>query len=95
VLYRNEVISVAFDKAGRTALTGRLWRLPAPLPDDQLLIDLWVKLATQRTFTAGDNIEWLDPAALAALAAEFHARTGKSWSEWADGAQGHPTEASR
>jgi len=41
--------------------------LPAPLPDDQALIDLWVQLATQRTFSAGDNIEWLDPGVLAAL----------------------------
>jgi hypothetical protein len=61
--------------------------LPAPLPDDQELIDLWVQLATQRTFTAGDNIEWLDSAALEDLAAEFRALTGKSWSEWADSSQ--------
>ena len=61
-----------------------LFRSPAPLPDDPALVDLWVKLATQRTFTAGDNIEWLDPAVLTSLTKEFHARTGKSWSEWAD-----------
>ena len=84
MLHNGEVMSVAFDRTGRIALTGRLWRLPAPLPDDQALIDLWVQLATQRTFTAGDNIEWLDPAALAKIAGEFHARTGQSWSEWAE-----------
>ena len=87
MLCRSEVMSVAFDPTGRSALAGRLWRLPAPLPDDQELIDLWVQLATQRTFTAGDNIEWLDSAALEDLAAEFRALTGKSWSEWADSSQ--------
>ena len=84
MLHDSDVVSVAFDRAGRTALTGRLWRLPAPLPDDPALVDLWVQLATQRTFTAGDSIEWLDPAVLTSLTKEFHARTGKSWSEWAD-----------
>ena len=69
---------------GGTALTGRLWHLPTALPDDQALIDLWVQLATQRTFTAGDNIEWLDPDVVTALTSEFHARTGKTWAEWAD-----------
>lgn len=79
-----DVFSVAIHPAGQVAFTGRFWRLPAPLPDDQPLIDLWVQLATQRTFKAGDNIEWLDPAELAELAREFHAHTGMSWSDWAD-----------
>jgi WD40 repeat protein len=95
ILHNSEVSSVAFDPTGRMALTGRLWRLPAPLPDDQQLIDLWVQLATQRTFTAGDNIEWLDPAALEELAVEFRARTGKSWSEWANSAHERPANAPR
>jgi WD40 repeat protein len=82
--HNGEVMSVALDRTGRIAITGRLWRLPAPLPDDQALIDLWVQLATQRTFTAGDNIKWLDAASLDELAREFEARAGKSWSQWAE-----------
>jgi len=84
VRHNGELMSVALDRTGRIALTGRLWHLPAPLPDDQALIDLWVQLATQRKLAAGGNIDWLDPAALAKLASEFHTRTGRSWSEWAD-----------
>lgn len=95
ILHNNEVMSVALDPAGHMALTGRLWRLPAPLPDDQQLIDLWVQLATQRILTAGDNIEWLDPDVLTSRTSEFHARTGKTWSEWAEEVHERPTAASR
>jgi WD40 repeat protein len=83
----DDVFRVAIHPAGHVAFTTRFWRLPAPLPDDPALVDLWVKLATKRTFTQGDNIEWLDRDAVDSLAAEFHARTGKSWSEWADDAR--------
>jgi eukaryotic-like serine/threonine-protein kinase len=81
----DDVFAVAIHPDGQSALTGRFWRLPAPLPDDPLLIELWVKLATQRRFTAGNNVEWLSPAVLAATTSEFYSRTGKSWQEWADG----------
>jgi WD40 repeat protein len=81
-----DVWSVAMHPAGHVALTGRLWHLPAPLPDDQELVELWVKLATQRAFTAGNNVEWLSPATLAAASREFKSRTGQSWSQWADAA---------
>jgi len=67
-----------------TALTGRLRHLRNPLPDDLSLVELWVQLETERAFTAGENIEWLDPAALAELALEFEARAGKSWRARAD-----------
>jgi len=79
------VFAVAIHPDGHAALTGRFWRPPAPLPDDPLLIELWVKLATQRSFTAGNNVGWLSPAELAATTSEFESRTGKSWQEWADG----------
>ena len=82
-----DVTSVAIHPDGHVAFTGRFWRLPTPLPVDPALLDLWVKLATQRKFTSGDNVEWLDPDELASLSAEFHARTGRSWSEWADAAR--------
>jgi WD40 repeat protein len=78
--------SVAIHPAGHSAWTGRLWHLPKPLPDDPELVDLWAKLATQRSFTAGDNVEWLDADTVTSLAAEFQARTGTTWSAWADGA---------
>ena len=61
-----------------------LWDLPTPLPDNPPLVELWVKLATERSFTVGENIEWLAPAALDDLARESEARAGKSWSQWAD-----------
>jgi WD40 repeat protein len=80
----NRVSAVAINPAGNTALTGRLWHLPTPLPDDLPLVKRWVQLATERSFTAGDSIEWLAPAALDDLAREFEARAGKSWSDWAD-----------
>ena len=56
--------------------------LARSVADDPPLIDLWVRLATERAFNAGDNIEWLDPASLSAVATDFQARTGKSWQEW-------------
>jgi eukaryotic-like serine/threonine-protein kinase len=80
----SDVFAVAIHPDGHTALTGRFWRLPAPLPDDPALVDLWVQLATQRTFTAGNNIEWLTPAALTELARAFESRAGQPWREWAD-----------
>ena len=82
----DDVLSVAIHPVGHLAFTGRLWHLPAPLPDDPELVDLWAKLATQRSFTSGDNVEWLDADAVTSLAAEFQARTGTSWSAWADAA---------
>ena len=84
------VRAVGMSPAGDLALTGRAWHLPVPLPDDPPRIDLWVRLATERAFNAGDNIEWLDRAALEELASEFHSRTGKSWLEWADGSRLSP-----
>ena len=82
--HNSPVMSVAMNQAAPTALTGRLWHLPAPLPDVPPLVDLWVQLATERSFTAGENVEWLDPAALAAVSTKFEARAGKAWTEWAD-----------
>jgi WD40 repeat protein len=79
----SDVFAVAIHPDGHTALTGRFWRLPAPLPDDAPLVALWVKLATQRAFTAGNNVEWLDRTTLDELANEFAARTSKTWQEWA------------
>ena len=84
--HNDDVFAVAIHPDGHSALTGRFWQLPHPLPDDPRLIELWVKLATQRKFTAG-NVEWLSPADLAATASEFESRTGKSWSEWVDGSR--------
>lgn len=82
LVHYSDVAAVGLRPAGKIAYTGRLWRLPQPLPDEPALIDLWVKLATQRAFSAGDNIEWLRPADVAAAAREFQARTGKTWEEW-------------
>jgi WD40 repeat protein len=78
------ITRVGLHPSGLTAITNRLWRLPRPLPDEPPLIDLWTKLATQRTFTAGDNIEWVDAATLAEGETELRSRTGKAWSEWAE-----------
>ncbi len=77
----DDALSVAFHPAGHLAFTGRLWQLPEPLPDDPELVELWAKLTTQRAFTSGDNVEWLDADAVAALSAEFRARADKSWSK--------------
>jgi WD40 repeat protein/serine/threonine protein kinase len=77
------VLAVGLQPSGRTAYTGRLWRLPTPLADEPVSIQVWAKLATQRTF-AGDNIEWLSPADLAAAASEFQARTGTTWDQWGE-----------
>ena len=85
--HRDHVLAAGISPSGDIALTGRMWRLPRPLPDDQPLVELWAKLATERAFAGGDNIEWLDRAALDELASEFYSRTGKSWQEWADGAR--------
>ena len=82
--HKDEVAAVALHPTGRIAGTGRLWNLPVPLPDETALLDLWVKLATQRTFAAGDDIEWLRPEEVAAAASEFLARTGKPWNQWAN-----------
>jgi len=76
--------SVAIHPAGNVAFTGRLWCLPKPLPDDPKLVDLWAKLATQRSFTSGDNVEWLDTDAVASLSAEFQAHAAKSWPKWGE-----------
>jgi WD40 repeat protein len=86
LLHKDEVWSVALSPAapGHTALTGRVWGLPRPLPDDPQLIDLWVTLATQRRFTARDSIEWLSPSELSSLSDEFRACSGKEWSDWAN-----------
>ena len=83
--HEDDAWSVAIDPAGQFACTGRLWYLPAPLPDDPELVDIWVKLVTQRSFTSGDNVEWLDTDVVTSLSAEFQARTGTNWSAWADG----------
>ena len=82
----DDALSVAIHPAGKFAFTGRLWHLPAPLPDNPELVDLWAKLATQRMFTSGDNVEWLDAESVAALSTEFLARSGSSWNAWADDA---------
>jgi len=84
LVHNDPVLSVGLAPDARTALTSRVWRLPEALPDDPPLIALWLQLATGRRFTAGDNIEWVEPAALAAAADEFRARTGKSWDQWRD-----------
>ncbi|HZL88225.1 MAG TPA: PQQ-binding-like beta-propeller repeat protein, partial [Pirellulaceae bacterium] len=84
LVHNSEVAAVGLHPAGKIAYTGRLWHLPQPLPDEPALVDLWVKLATQRKFTAGDTIEWLRPAEVAAAAEKFHDRTGKSWDQWAE-----------
>jgi WD40 repeat protein len=84
LIHNWEVITVGLHPTGRIAYTGRMWHLPEPLPTSPALMGLWVKLATQRAFTAGDNIEWLRPAEVAAAASEFKARTGHEWDEWAD-----------
>ena len=84
VMHSNWVWAVGLSPAGDVALTGRVWRLPIPLPDDPSLIGLWVKLATERAFESGDNIEWLPPAAVADLQREFEARAGQPWREWTD-----------
>lgn len=85
--HEDDAWSVAIHPAGHFACTGRLWFLPAPLPDDPELVEIWVKLATQRSFTSGDNVEWLDADVVISLAAEFQARTGTNWSAWADDAR--------
>jgi hypothetical protein len=45
---------------------------------------MWTKLATERTFAGGENMEWLDRAALDDLARDFYSHTGKTWQQWAD-----------
>jgi WD40 repeat protein len=82
ILHNDFVRAVGMTPNGDMAITGRAWQLPAPLPDDPRLIDLWVKLATERTFAVGENIEWLDRAALAELEREFEASAGGPWIEW-------------
>ena len=81
----DDVFAVAIHPDGHVAISGRFWRLPTPLPDDTQLIELWAQLATQRRFTAGNNVEWLSATDLAATTSKFHSLTGKSWQEWADG----------
>ena len=88
--HRGQVVAVALNPAGDTALTGRFWRLPAPLPDDPPLIDLWVQLATERAFTAGENVEWLNSETVAGLARAFQVRAGQPWSDWATDASLSP-----
>jgi WD40 repeat protein/tRNA A-37 threonylcarbamoyl transferase component Bud32 len=88
--HRDYVAGVGINPTGDIAITGRLWRLPRPLADDQPLVEMWAKLATERAFAGGENMEWLDRAALEELASEFHSRTGKSWQEWADGSRLSP-----
>jgi hypothetical protein len=84
-LWHNEhVRAVGLCPDGKVALTGRVWRLPMPLPDDPRLIDLWVRLATARSFGAGESIDWLAPDALVEMAGEFESRTGRPWSQWDD-----------
>jgi hypothetical protein len=78
------IFAVGLHPTGRTAFTNGLWRLPEPLPDAPPLVELWTQLATQRTFTAGDHVEWLDAATLSAAAEEFQKLAGESWREWAD-----------
>jgi WD40 repeat protein len=82
VLHSDFVRAVGMSPAGDIALTGRVWPLPAPLPDDPSLIGLWVRLATERSFVAGENIRWLDPAALSEAKREFETRAGRPWREW-------------
>jgi WD40 repeat protein len=82
--HRDHVNAAGISPSGDIAITGRMWRLPKPLADDQPLVEMWAKLATERAFAGGDNIEWLDRAALDELASEFYSRTGKSWQQWAD-----------
>jgi len=84
LVHNDVVLSVALSPDSRTAFTGRFWRLPSILPDEPSLIDLWLQLATSRKFSAGDNIEWLEPAALTTAANEFRQRAGKAWDEWTD-----------
>jgi len=84
LLHSDPVSAVAMNPAGDTAVTGRLWHLPAPLADDPPLVERWVRLATERSFAAGENIEWLDPKAVSELAREFESRAGQSWSAWGD-----------
>jgi WD40 repeat protein/serine/threonine protein kinase len=80
--HRSSVMSVALHPAGHTALTGRLWRLPTPLPDDPRLVNTWVKLTTQRWFAMGEDIEWIDPAELDSASREFQAEASKGWPKW-------------
>jgi len=82
LVHSGSVIQVRLHPEARVGYTGRLWKLPSPLPDQPGLIELWSKLATQRSFTAGDNIEWLGPAEVAAIAEEFQDHTGKAWELW-------------
>ncbi len=84
LLHLDYVPAVAISPTADVAITGRVWRLPRPLPDDPALVETWVKLATERSLTGDDNLEWLDRASVDELSKEFQGRAGQSWQAWAE-----------
>ncbi len=79
---RGSVMSVAMHPDADLALTGRLWQLPRALPDQPALIEKWTRLATQRTFSSGNNVQWLSPEEVVQESSQFAAQTGHSWAVW-------------
>ncbi len=76
-------MSVALHPHASIALTGRLWQLPTALPDEPELIRHWTRLATQRTFTSGNNnFQWLSSDEVNEEAMIFQALAGCSWKDW-------------
>ena len=87
-------VEITFTLPGRLAGTTIEWTLTqeggevdegALVPDDLPLVEKCVQLATERGFSSGENVEWLDPPVLAELAADFERRARVPWSEWAGG----------
>ncbi len=52
------------------------------MPDQPELIKLLTRLATQRTFSSGNNVDWLPPDELIKDSEQFHSKSGKAWQEW-------------
>jgi eukaryotic-like serine/threonine-protein kinase len=80
--HTESVNSVKFHPKETVAIAGKHWRLPNPLPDDPSTIKRWVRLASQRTFVTGNNIQWIDFATSNEDSIEFEIAVGQSWKEW-------------
>ncbi len=76
------ILSARMNPRHDVAFAERLWKLPVPLPDRPDLVLRWTRLATQRDFTHGQTIEWLDPTQMETEAAQFSNQTGMNWREW-------------
>ena len=80
--HNENIAAVKFSPTENIAVAGRFWRLPSLFPDRPDLIQRWVRLATQRYFDSGNNVQWLEPSTVDNEANEFERLTHTTWSEW-------------